>query len=79
VGCGEGIFIVEALKKSLSMKGLCTLDCIVNEESTSSWKHGWHSAEELDLEENSSCEWVGFLLELHKENIDISHSDDDLY
>lgn len=57
VGCGENIFLQEAIVASLQELGKCTLNKIDDPVATTSWQQGWHSTTGLGLDENWS--WNG--------------------
>jgi hypothetical protein len=60
MGCGNSIFLSQALILHLHERGVFTLNQIANLKTTNIWHQGWKSVEMLGLEGDFVVSWNGF-------------------
>lgn len=66
------------MRESLAAKGIFSLNQISNEGTTTFWKQGWKSAEDLDLEPHWEGVWMEYTMELQRSNVCIKERVDEL-
>jgi hypothetical protein len=61
LGCGENVILSEDLIVSLQDRGICTLNHVRDQNTTTIWEQGWMTAQELSLDGEQTIAWNPYI------------------